>query len=183
MGNRAVIVWTDRDGNFSFNENVGVYLHWNGGIDSVEAFLTYADIMGFRSPTQDPEYGIARFIQIVANFFGDDGLNVGVGILKFMDYCNGDNYQWICTDWEIKRQLFLKWDKYDYLLNYKDYDEYESKCIDGWMYNPEKIWEMIQVIHSCQPWKDRDLKEMVQKYCERNGLSEFFVPCELKEID
>jgi hypothetical protein len=33
MGNRAVITTEQK--------RIGVYLHWNGGLDSVEGFLTY----------------------------------------------------------------------------------------------------------------------------------------------
>ncbi len=40
MGNRAVITTEDKQ--------MGVYLHWNGGRDSVEAFLDYCDLQGFR---------------------------------------------------------------------------------------------------------------------------------------
>ena len=52
MGNRAVI--TTRE-NFN-NDGVGVYLHWNGGRDSVQAFLTYCKMKGYREPTSD-NYG------------------------------------------------------------------------------------------------------------------------------
>ena len=40
MGNRAVIT-TEK--NFE-NNGVGVYLHWNGGYDSVSAFLKYCGV-------------------------------------------------------------------------------------------------------------------------------------------
>ena len=36
MGNRAIIT-TQKDFD---NNGIGVYLHWNGGRDSVQAFLT-----------------------------------------------------------------------------------------------------------------------------------------------
>jgi hypothetical protein len=36
MGNRAVI--TDN------KQRIGIYLHWNGGRDSVEAFLKYCEL-------------------------------------------------------------------------------------------------------------------------------------------
>lgn len=65
MGNRAVI--TTRE-NFN-NDGVGVYLHWNGGRDSVQAFLTYCKMKGYREPTSD-NYGWARLCQVIGNFFG-----------------------------------------------------------------------------------------------------------------
>ena len=62
MGNRAVICTKE-----AFENNgVGVYLHWNGGRDSVEPFLKYCEMRGFRG--FDTDFGVARFIQDVANF-------------------------------------------------------------------------------------------------------------------
>ena len=55
MGNRAIIK--------PEGKNIGVYLHWNGGIDSVTAFLKYCELRGFRA--FDDAYGMARFCQIV----------------------------------------------------------------------------------------------------------------------
>ena len=69
MGNRAVITTEERD--------LGVYLQWNGGRDSVEAFLEYCRMRGFRPPEAD-SYGWARLCQVIANFFGADGLSVGI---------------------------------------------------------------------------------------------------------
>lgn len=56
---------------------LALYLHWNGGRDSVEAFLAYCDLRGFRPPDAD-ECGWARLCQVIANFMGADGLNVGI---------------------------------------------------------------------------------------------------------
>ena len=50
MGNRAVIT-TRKD-----LKDIGVYLHWNGGRDSVEGFITYCKIKGYRPPEYD-NYG------------------------------------------------------------------------------------------------------------------------------
>lgn len=36
MGNRAIVKPEGKD--------IGVYLHWNGGIDSVTAFLKYCEL-------------------------------------------------------------------------------------------------------------------------------------------
>ena len=65
MGNRAVI--TTRE-NFE-NNGIGVYLHWNGGMDSVRAFLKYCELRNFRSPSED-SYGWARLAQVISNFMG-----------------------------------------------------------------------------------------------------------------
>lgn len=91
MGNRAVITDT--------NKQVGIYLHWNGGRDSVEAFLKYCELQGFRSPTTDC-YGWARLTQVIANFFGG-GLSVGIGSLNQIGTNPGDNGLYIIKGWEI----------------------------------------------------------------------------------
>lgn len=82
MGNRAVVTV---DGS-----KVGVYLHWNGGIESVTAFLKAAKDLGVRSPVEDTSYFYARFAQIVGNFFGGT-TSVGIDSLERLDQDNGDN--------------------------------------------------------------------------------------------
>lgn len=91
MGNRAVIATPEKD--------VGIYLHWNGGRDSVEAFLKYAELRGIRKPEVD-NYGWARLTQIIANFFGDS-LSIGVGRFENLDTSNGDNGIYLIKDWQI----------------------------------------------------------------------------------
>lgn len=69
MGNRAIIK--------GVGTNIGVYVHWNGGYDSVLAFTQYCKLKGFRSPESDPAYGTARLAQVIGNYFGG-GLSVGI---------------------------------------------------------------------------------------------------------
>ncbi len=88
MGNSALIKGKD-------NDNKAVYLHWNGGRDSVEAFLKYCDMRGFRSFEDD--YGMARFCQVVGNFFGGDA---SLGITDNMNW-GTDNGIYIVKGWEI----------------------------------------------------------------------------------
>lgn len=74
MGNRATIVFTDGKGEFS----PAVYLHWNGGPESVYAFLAELTRRGVRP---DCQYDVARFIQLVGEFFDQDaigGYSLGV---------------------------------------------------------------------------------------------------------
>ncbi len=68
MGNRAVITTKE---NWKHN-GVGIYLHWNGVRDSVEAFLKYCNLKGYRSPSEDC-YGWARLAQVIGNMnaYGD----------------------------------------------------------------------------------------------------------------
>ncbi|MBM6777840.1 hypothetical protein H7U34_11285 [Collinsella tanakaei] len=97
MGNRAVITTPAR--------RLGVYLHWNGGRDSVEAFLKYCELRGFRPPDTD-EYGWARLCQVIANFMGASGLSVGIGPYttdRRMD--PGDNGIYVIRGWEIAERV------------------------------------------------------------------------------
>lgn len=80
MGNRAIVKPEGKD--------VGVYLHWNGGIDSVTAFLKYCELKQHRG--FDDEYGMARFCQVVGNFFGGNlslGIETDVRESEIEDYC------------------------------------------------------------------------------------------------
>lgn len=95
MGNRAVI--TTRE-NWK-HCGVGVYLHWNGGRDSVEAFLKYCDLKGYRNPDQDC-YGWARLCQVIGNFFGGSN-SVGIDTIWRLDRDNGDNGVYIIEGWNI----------------------------------------------------------------------------------
>lgn len=95
MGNRAVITTKE---NFE-NNGVGVYLHWNGGRDSIEGFLTYCKLQGFRRPEHDC-YGWARLVQVIANFFGG-GLSIGVDVVSRLDCDNFDNGVYLIEDWQI----------------------------------------------------------------------------------
>ena len=78
MGNRAVLEFQGTD--------VGIYLHWNGGRDTIEPLLEVAKEYNIRGG----DYGIARISQILGNFFGGT-FCVGVDKLDRLDCDNGDN--------------------------------------------------------------------------------------------
>ena len=121
MGNRAVITFAPKScvekyrvkdgknpnsvsGFVKDNANlVGVYVHWNGGIESIKPFCQAAKEIGFRCPTGDRSYGVARFTQLVANFFGGtSSTSIGVDTLENLDTNNYDNGVYIVgEDWEI----------------------------------------------------------------------------------
>lgn len=103
MGNRAVICTEDK--------TLGVYVHWNGGRDSVEAFLLYCKLKGYRCP-EDDCYGWARLCQVIGNFFGG---NCSVGIDRYdrLDTDNGDNGTYIIKDWQIIGKEFEPLDTLD----------------------------------------------------------------------
>lgn len=100
MGNRCLIVPKG-------NESIGVYLHWNGGVDSVTAFLKYCELKGYRSFSGDG-YGIARLCQVIGNYFGGS-LSLGVEPItdelteEFAD--NYDNGIYIVDGWEICERI------------------------------------------------------------------------------
>ena len=111
MGNRAVITTTKRD--------MGVYLHWNGGRDSVEGFLEYCHMRGFRSPECD-DYGWARLCQVVGNFMGASGLSVGIwpypGDAPALE-AGSDNGVYVTEGWRVVGRV-LPWD------GFHEQDEY-----------------------------------------------------------
>ena len=87
MGNRAVI--TIKEKNRSKEDWQSLYLHWNGGRDSVEPLLHVAKLYGVRCQS-DPSYAIARLSQITGNTLGGT-LSLGVGTYSQLDTDNFDN--------------------------------------------------------------------------------------------
>lgn len=73
MGNRAVIITESAD--------MGLYLHWDGSPDQVQAFLSFCHMMGYRTPEQD-EYGWAQLTKVIGNYIDENqrshGLSIGV---------------------------------------------------------------------------------------------------------
>lgn len=114
MGNRAVIT-ACRDENVKESKEIGIYLHWNGGYDSVNAFLTYCKFRGFRKPNEDT-YGWARLCQVIANFFGGD-LSIGIGQCCNLDCDNWDNGVYVIDGWDIvDRKYFSGCEQQEYDL-------------------------------------------------------------------
>lgn len=96
MGNRAVITTAP----YRIN-NTGIYVHWNGGRSSVEAFLKACKQLGYRSPESDPAFAMARLTQVIGTYFGGT-LSIGIGTLRHLDCDNGDNGVYVIGgDWEI----------------------------------------------------------------------------------
>lgn len=133
MGNRAVI--TTRE-NWA-NDGVGIYLHWNGGRDSVEAFLKYCELKGYRSPSEDC-YGWARLCQVIGNFFGGT-TSIGINTLWKLDCDNYDNGVYIIEGWEIVDRCYFSGQEQD------EYDLNEMLAvIDKAMPEKERIAEYIE---------------------------------------
>ena len=145
MGNRAVITTQEYLTN---PDAIGVYLHWNGGRDSVEAFLLYCKVKGYRPPEEDC-YGWARLCQVVGNYFGG-GLSIGIDACSRLDCDNWDNGVYIIEGWEIVDRRFAP--------------EEEEQDRD--------LLEMLRKINKAQPPKeqlpDEDLQRAVEEF--RNPL-------------
>ena len=96
MGNRCVITTAPFDAT-----NVGIYLHWNGGIESVEAFCAAAKELGYRDPTKDC-YGTARLTGLISLYFDITGeTSLGVDKCENLDM-DGDNGTWLLgPGWKI----------------------------------------------------------------------------------
>lgn len=125
MGNRAIVK--------PVGKNIGVYLHWNGGRDSVEPFLEYCKLKGYHPFETD--YGLARFCQVVSNFFGGS-LCIGVQTNIYMaeESARGlDNGIYEVEGWEIVRR-------------------YPSKPFE--QHTHDRL-EMLIGIDKCQPPKER----------------------------
>ena len=97
MGNRAVITTPKKD--------LAVYLHWNGGRDTVEPLLKYCELQGYRPPSCD-SYGWARIAQVMGNFFGG---TLSVGIDRYRNLGDqGDNGVYIIDGWKIVDHMRAK---------------------------------------------------------------------------
>lgn len=68
MGNRATVIFTDGKASFS----PAIYLHWNGGPESIYAFLAESERRGVNGNYDD---STARFIQLIGDFFDQSEQN------------------------------------------------------------------------------------------------------------
>ena len=94
MGNRAVLATRVKGVPKQYSR--AIYLHWNGGRDSVEGFLK---VINDKLEVRGDDYGWARLIQTIT-------------VIKRMDQDNFDNgVYWLdCTDkgWEIVGREFFE---------------------------------------------------------------------------
>ena len=113
MGNRAVI--TIKEDNTTQEDWRSLYLHWNGGRDSVEPLLHVAKLYGVRCQ-DDPNYAIARLSQIMGNYIGGT-LSLGVGTYKQLDI-ESDNGVYVVENWEIvDREFAPEYEQREYNFN------------------------------------------------------------------
>lgn len=147
MGNRAVIT-ASKDKDIQNSNDIGVYLHWNGGRDSVEAFLTYCKLRKFRAPDKD-NYGGARLCQVISNFFGGEGLSIGIDRCCNLDCDNFDNGVYIIEDWNIVGR--------EYYGDYPEQNEYD-------------LYDMLCEIDKAQPYKQQIGEEAIDEYFNLSPL-------------
>lgn len=115
MGNRAHVIFVE--GN---TISPAVYLHWNGGAESVYGFLDELDRRNVRA---DGEYDCARFIQLIGEFFdqetiGSHSLGVVNGpteitLEALTPYDHGDNGIYVVSRGNgkrIVRRFLAGWD-------------------------------------------------------------------------
>ena len=143
MGNRAVITTVGATDN-----TTGIYVHWNGGVNSIEAFCAYCDMKGFRSPDTDC-YGWAYLATVIGNFFGD-GLSVGVDRIKSLDTDNYDNGVYYLKGWKIVGRS----------------EGYPQQLET----DKSKLYEFLLEINSVQGKKIKVSKAEIKRYCKRNGI-------------
>jgi len=99
MGNRAVICHSEEP------DSVGIYLHWNGGLESVLAFLDVAKDRGYRLPASDEQYSMARLCGLICEYF-EGSTSVGIGCLNQLDTDNYDNGTYLIGgNWEIIKRF------------------------------------------------------------------------------
>lgn len=138
MGNRAVIT-ASKAYSVKDSSDIGVYLHWNGGRDSVEGFLLYCKLKGYRAPDSD-NYGWARLCQVIGNFFGGE-LSVGIDKCSSLDCENGDNGTYIIKGWDI---VGRKYHEYGEQQNYD-------------------LLEFVKAINEAQPVKEQLTEAQIEE--------------------
>lgn len=148
MGDRAVITTEDKD--------LGIYLHWNGDRCCVDGFLAFCKALDYRPP-EDDDYGWARLTQtvmncgnlmklcqIISNFFGKDGLSIGINKYSELDTNNGDNGVYVISDWKIVKRM---------------YNHGEGKKV----VSEDELIEMLKEINGYQPKHSQLTKDEIVK--------------------
>ena len=134
MGNRCVITTPQR--------RVGLYLHWNGSIDTVEPLLKYCELKGYRSPEADC-YGWARMCAVMCNFFGG---TLSVGIDAYIDDERenpGDNGIYVISNWKVVERVY-PYDGYEEIREH-DFDGM-LRALDDAMPEGERLGEFLDSV-------------------------------------
>lgn len=128
MGNRALITGK--------NSTVGLYLHWNGGMDSVKPFLKYASFHTSAGLGQDTyDAGLSTLVTIVNNFFGlGSTASINTVDPEALEECSpGDNGVYVVDkNWDIIHRVdapSMEQDSYDFAEMLEAIDEAQPKNI------------------------------------------------------
>lgn len=128
MGNRALITGK--------NSTVGIYLHWNGGMDSVKPFLTYASFHTSAGLGQDTyDSGLSTLVTIVNNFFGlGSTASIDTVDPEALEECSpGDNGVYVVDkNWDIIQRVdapSMEQDSYDFAEMLEAIDEAQPENI------------------------------------------------------
>lgn len=132
MSNSAVIT-TTKD---FINDGIGLYIHWNGGRDSVEPFLKYCELKKYPSPEQHKD-GWKGLIHVLTHFF--EGADMDVDILSNLCCDCLDNGVYIIDDWQIVGRAYHPSEQTGY-----------------------KFIDMLMTIDSCMPEKERITKLILE---------------------
>lgn len=142
MSNSACIrLKTDDD----MLNGLGIFVHYDAHPEFIQAALDYQRMLGFRSPSED-ESGLARFVQILANYEEPSDRH-GIYV--------GSNWRLPCP-------------AYGYLIDgWKIVDEENWKVSE--MVKECDLEECIAFIDMCQPFRLRLGKDMVHSLFVTNG--------------
>lgn len=102
MGNRAVICMKDNNKETTINDNdLGIYLHWNGSEDDINHFLQRAKIL-MNDRLGDVDYAKARLLGVIHEEI-EGNLSLGLDKCKYLDTDNFDNGTYIvdCSKMEV----------------------------------------------------------------------------------
>lgn len=136
MGNRAVITFDKKP----TSNSLGIYLHWNGGPESILAFIQVARTLKVRSSESDPSYAFARLVQIIGNFFGGTD-SIGVGLLNNLDTNNYDN-----------GVMYVAWTETDVNI---------VQWSDGDFNKPGVAVDLLEIMQNNAYWKPNDNGETI----------------------
>ena len=151
MGNRAVITFAEEK---YFLNNVGIYLHWNGGIDSIMNFLTYAKMKKY---FHDESYAMARLTQLIGNFFGGN-TSIGIGICRQLDWSNMDNgVYFVGKNFELEKQIF-------YLRDFENPEKDKKEVVNIDNKNDYIDIDFLLEIDNNQPKEEQLGEKQIKKF-------------------
>ena len=108
MGNRAVIQIE--------NDPLEIYLHWNGGRDSIDPMLVYEREQGIGSGA----YGVARLCQIIGNTLGG---TLSLGVAPKGSYSGDEDNGTYVLDSQLK---IVERKGVDHLFQEQNHHDYEE---------------------------------------------------------